>query len=89
LGESEHFVFGDVKIGAHMFRALCQNSECRTADGARTALGALHIPCAAGRVVFVCRICGTVNEFRNGPDGFDAKVLGQIRLESSRRLRQA
>lgn len=64
-------MFGGLKIG-HLFRCLCQNEKCRA------TLGAIHIPCVAGRVVFICHTCGTITEFKNGPDGFDAKVLGNV-----------
>ncbi|MDO8688547.1 MAG: hypothetical protein Q7R39_00795 [Dehalococcoidia bacterium] len=67
-------LFGDgVDIPKHIFKAICQNPECRV------ALGAMHIPCASGVIIFVCGKCSGVSRFDNGNDGWDTHLLGKVR----------
>ena len=67
------FMFDGVEIPKHIFRAVCQNRECRQ------TVGAIHMPCANGLVLFACWKCNTISKFENGSDGFDAKVLGRVK----------
>jgi len=78
-------VYDDVKLGPHLFRCLCQNSECKA------PIGGIHIPSVHGRVVHFCYICCGATEFRNGPDGFEAKFLGvskTLQQELAKRMRR-
>lgn len=67
-------LFGDLKLG-QSYRVLCQNAACHA------PLGAMHIPCAGGRVIFVCHLCGSVSMFSNGAYEIESKLLeGKVKV---------
>lgn len=72
-------LFGDgVEFPKQIFKAICQNKECRV------LVGAMHIPCVAGTVIFVCHKCSMVSRFDNGADGYEPKALGKATPRSTR-----
>jgi hypothetical protein len=61
------------ELKQHYFKARCQDPACKA------FLGGFHIPCTAGWVVMVCWKCRKASAFRNGPDGFDAILVGELK----------
>ena len=76
--------FNDADANQQAFRTLCQDPACRQ------LLGSMHVPCTAGRVLFVCHHCGGVSEFRVTADGITARLVGRTKasVPSGERPRQ-
>ena len=56
-----------------LYRALCQNPACHE------PVGALHIPCGGGLVVYGCHKCGTISSFQNTDTGYVVQMAGAMK----------